>query len=531
MTKSREGGLLVVDLHKRYDSLIEFEGEPFVPTRQNLDQLLDDTRSFADSVRRAESTATGGVHSVALAQFLETLDVLEARIISDQSFPNRFVGSLIGKMNTLVNLDPRCEATRAQLLLGVVTGAPSVLKAVEVLGLQVAQRRRQMLLHALNQLQQFVNKTTPELEGAFADSGTVEKLAKRFRDLGALAADTAARVEAAPVPSKSELIQELDYEQTLSRVYGIDINELLSWYRDEVECRNERFYGLAKEIDPERDPFQILDDEIGPFDSPEPILPLMEEYVALARDKSLEYITLPDGETCEVWDVPENLRDSYPWGGYYPGGNSLRGNVRGAVFLNTHNYRTLTRGWAQLNAIHECYPGHHAHFVKTAAGNMPGSFKVATLTSRAAPLNEAVAHRSETLMEDIFGEPAFPLFVAYRRLHTALRIWVDLQLHHFGEDIEKGVDLYEEYMRLDRDVARAQIYSQELTPGYFTVYYYGLKKLRELERECKWEVKPFTEVIFSSGKVSLPILRRLIGLSQEERQQLTGSFYPEQGLS
>jgi uncharacterized protein (DUF885 family) len=241
-----------------------------------------------------------------------------------------------------------------------------------------------------------------------------------------------------------------------------------------------------------------------------------------ARERSRAYITLPAGETCEVWRVPEYLKGAYPWGGYFSLGSALAGQPRGAVFLNADNYRTVTRGWVQLNAIHECYPGHHAQFAKTATGDMPLSFKVGTVASRAAALSEGIAVRTETLMQEIFDEPAFPLFAAYRRLHTALRIWVDLVLHHFHSPraADEAVALYGEYMRFAPHVARGQVYAQQLSPGYFTTYHYGATALERIQAACGWDDRRFTELIFSCGKVSLGILERLLALPDASRQAL-----------
>ncbi len=83
-------------------------------------------------------------------------------------------------------------------------------------------------------------------------------------------------------------------------------------------------------------------------------------------------------------------------------------------------------------AIHEVYPGHHAQNVKTAVGDLPVSAKVAGFNGRATPLVEGIAHRSEELLSDLYGDALFPLFVRFRRLHTALRVQADLLLHHFG---------------------------------------------------------------------------------------------------
>ena len=192
----------------------------------------------------------------------------------------------------------------------------------------------------------------------------------------------------------------------------------------------------------------------------------MQRFVAIARERSLAYITLPEGETCAVCRVPDYLKDSYPRGGYFSLGSPLGGRPRGAVFLNADNYRAVTGGWVQLNAIHECYPGHHAQFAKTAAGGRPLSFKVGTVASRAAPPSEGSAVRTETLMQDVFDEPAFPLFVAYRRLHTAVRIWVDSSSTTSARRTPSTRrSPYVEQMRFPPHVARGQVYAQQPFPG------------------------------------------------------------------
>ncbi len=250
----------------------------------------------------------------------------------------------------------------------------------------------------------------------------------------------------------------------------------------------------------------------------------MREFVSLARAQASRLVTLPEGETCEVWPVPEHLRDAYPWGGYFSGGNLLKGNLRGAVFLNVHNHRTLTRGWIKLNAIHECYPGHHAHFVKTAAADMPGSFKIAPMMSPAAPFGEALCMRSETLLQDIFDDGRFPLFTRYRRLHTAVRVWVDLLLHHQGASPQRAADVYREQLGFSATVARGQVYAQRLTPGYFTVYHYGHLRLEAIERASSASTRDFSERLFSSGKVSLRTFERLEALSESERNEILHGF-------
>jgi hypothetical protein len=118
------------------------------------------------------------------------------------------------------------------------------------------------------------------------------------------------------------------------------------------------------------------------------------------------------------------------------------------------------------------------------------------------------------------------VFVAYRRLHTALRIWIDLVLHYFPDPhpVETAVALYVEHLRLAPHVARGQVYSQQLTPGYFTTYYYGVTALERIEAACGWDDRRFSELVFSCGKVSLAVLERLLRQPEPAQQALLRNF-------
>ena len=41
--------------------------------------------------------------------------------------------------------------------------------------------------------------------------------------------------------------------------------------------------------------------------------------------------------------------------------------------------------------------------------------------------------KCENDFKDIFNDKLFPIFVLYRRPHTAVRVWTDLLIHHFNK--------------------------------------------------------------------------------------------------
>lgn len=510
---------LMVNLWTRYGSGGEHEERLFIPSEENITSLQGEVRRLqakADKVRPQNV-----LDAVTALRVKNLSDVLAFRLADDRAFPFRYLTSLNGSINSLLLMDDRNPQVRLNILLRRLEQAERLLEETHARTATVCAVRRGMtrkylvsLTEVLHNLEQSLQDSDmPEdiesKEHLLQLAGTVEDKARLFVDCP----DSQVQCgdDAAPLP----------YQERLQRVWGTKLEELLSWHEEEVARSAERYRKIAADIDPGRSPGEILDDELPCCDEPEEMFPLMREFVKRARSESLRYITLPKGETCEVWPVPESLKDSYPWGGY-SGPDSLLESLRGAVFLNQHNYRAVTLGWMKMMAIHECYPGHHAQRVKTVSSPLPDCFKLGHLMSRGGPLTEGAAHRSETLLQDIFPDRAFPLFVALRRLHTAVRITADLNLHHFGRPVDEVVSLYQQQLGFSRSAARGQVRFQQLWPGYMTIYYYGQKHLSELQQRLGWDDEAFTELIFSVGYAGLDVLQQIIDVPEDTRREILG---------
>ncbi|MFO8060985.1 MAG: DUF885 family protein [Bacillota bacterium] len=521
----------LVDLASCYDGQAEHEAHPFIPSEENIEEILQEVRTLDEVVAQELAGEHDAPAEVVLQHMAEVLETMRVRIHNDISFPHRYPGAITRRLNALTDLDARPPEVRFAALCGVADHAPDVLRAACELGKQVNDERRNMLLNALAIIPSVSERVAASLDEVFsgtAEDSRVQQYADRIARLPRLSEELSVQLRSTPSVSEGEAVTGPEYPKILCGIFGVDMDRLLATYKDEVYRCQEEMREIARAIDPDRDPFTILDEDLPPRDTPEEMYRTIRNSLAIARNAALKYITLPEGETCDVWQVPEYLKDSYPWGGYFSGSDMLSGNLSGAVFLNQYNYDSISLGWIHMNAVHECYPGHHADYVKTSAGNMPRCFKVGSGmvgAGKAAPLAEGIAHRSERLLENIFDEPAFPLFVAYRRLHTAVRIWVDLAMHHFGGTREDGIELYQRFMKFGRDVALGQVVAQEMTPGYFTVYYYGMRELERIQEECGWDDVSFTELIFSCGKVSIETVKRMLRLSDEERRVLLSEFY------
>jgi uncharacterized protein (DUF885 family) len=219
--------------------------------------------------------------------------------------------------------------------------------------------------------------------------------------------------------------------------------------------------------------------------------------------------------------MEEEGRAHNPWGGYR-GGCPRRRPLLGEMVLNPDNVPAITDGWIKINAVHETYPGHHVQFLRACSDPLPETVREG---ARSTPLQEGTALRSERVFEFVFPEDQFyPLFVAYRRHHTAVRIKADLYLHYFHRPAEDAVNLYMEELAFDRNTARGQVLAQELQPGYFVCYYYGLKRISDLQPKYGYDDKSYTEMLFAPSRVSLAGFEAFLSLSEADKKRFLTQF-------
>lgn len=147
------------------------------------------------------------------------------------------------------------------------------------------------------------------------------------------------------------------------------------------------------------------------------------------------------------------------------------------------------------------------------------------LGAKLIPVLEGTCLRTERAFQFLFAEdPFFPLFVAYRRHHASVRIRVDLMLFYYGATLEEAVSLYRKELGFDQVTARAQVRAHQNMPGYFTCYYYGMKKLCAWEEAGAWRKWDYTELLFSAGYVSIDTFGALLRLTEEERERYFHRF-------
>ena len=97
-------------------------------------------------------------------------------------------------------------------------------------------------------------------------------------------------------------------------------------------------------------------------------------------------------------------------------------------------------------------------------------------------------------------------------------------LRYFGRPIREAVDLYVKELGFDRATARGQVSAQESMQGYFNSYYYGMKRIEDLEKKFGFDRDEYTRYLFDAGDISLELFERFLALSPEDKKRYTNDF-------
>lgn len=526
----RDADLDCAKLHYRARGERMYERAPLPPrpdVRAQLERELAAARAAVDALPAPEP-----VFELMRGHMRDFLDG-EALYISNYfGRASAAVGELSWMIEGCASVDSRPDADKVDVLRARLAAVPDIAAACRALSSAAPDEERAALAGECAQLcdnYAHYAGNIPRYFPALSAAGADELKADIMR-ASAVIAELAPRSPAASAQADDETrtarFDEAYYRRVLHDTRGVELDELLSWYREEIERTRAEVFEIAARLpmaDAPRTMPEVsaaLNRYAGPCATPEEMLDRMRGYLKRAQAAAREWVWFPD-EVCRLERVPYPLRYSYPWGGYSDGDGRLR-PITGTVFLNDLNFRAVTDGWLKMQSIHESYPGHHIQYVRNITDTLPETFK---LGAKHIPLIEGVAHRSERVFEFVFDEdPFYPLFVAYRRHHTAVRIMSDIMLRYEGRPIADCVKLYMDELGFDHATARGQVRAQEQMEGYFTCYYYGLKKITGFERDSGLDSRAFTELLFSCGNVSMETLSGLIRLDAAQRESYLSDF-------
>jgi len=516
-----------------------FEPQMFIPTAEELARAREDWQALGRRLEALE--APDAVYALVKRHLADFLDSLEYAIEDAGKNPAQAYLGFPYRFQNVVRCDRRPDEERCTSLTGVVeqleANRERVLELIRDGGEDVSKTAA-----ALRRARKAAEDDQARLEEFFPSFSVDQR--RRITDTMerycALLSGMADSLSDGPAPSGELPEDDLsitvkmdaeDYRTLLWKKLGVSLDELLEWHQTEIEKTRREVFEIARKLDiPENrnggpqtmeEVKEILFRYEGPCDTPEEMFRRAGEYLKRTRALAHEYVRLPEDEQCRCVPLPDCYKDSYPWGGY-EGGDFRYKPYRGQMFLNQHNYKNINDGWIKLNALHEAYPGHHVQYVRTAMAETPETVK---LGAKLIPVLEGTCLRTERAFQFLFAEdPFFPLFVAYRRHHASVRIRVDLMLFYEGAPLEEAVKLYQKELGFDRGTARAQVQAHQNTPGYFTCYYYGMKKLcgwEEAYHFTKWD---YTELLFSAGYIGIETFGELLRLTPEEQERYFHAF-------
>lgn len=534
--------LLDADCGQQYDVLRsgrDHESQLFIPSEAN--RIAADT-AYRELLEKAlQLPAPDPVYGILRRHMVDFIEAQRSTLQSTFEHPASYLASLTNFLTFMGSKDSRDAATRAEVLLHRLAQVCDLWNAVRAILVTINPGRLRDVQEGCAMLQLVAEQSLAQagLHYTGLSSGDLDRvrqgLTRLIDQARVWGEEVAGLMRAAPMPGAagSDAPLNMDrerYRLVLDQELGVSLDELLEWHESEVEQTRAEMIEIAARLNPLGYPpirtplaaVQLMNTHAGPCDSPAEMFARLRSYLDRAQVACRELVRLPE-EHCRVIPVPEQFRLTYPWGGY-GGGCVRRRPLLGEVFLNDTNYRAVSDGWIKINAVHECYPGHHVQWVRGTLDPLPETVKIG---AKRVPLQEGMCHRTERLMEFIFPEdPYYSLAVAFRRHHTAVRIKADLYLQYFNRPEEDAIQLYMAELGFDRQTALGQVKSQEMQNriGYFTCYYYGMKKLADMEQRYGYDQKTFTEYLFSVLNVSLTNFEAFLQLTETDKQRFLTGF-------
>lgn len=493
--------------------------EILVPSMEEINALLNEIKSIREEAYklRANVKEEDVENSVWVNHIIELMDCWEVGIKEGMRQPSRYLRGIGFRIFKVIEDEKKGLREKSEEIKNISTKVAKLLPAVHEICLKVDDDRVKRALKCLEGLKRDLEKYSKILEEMRVKVEEEEKwkgeIVNELKNIGNTIEEYIPKIRGI-IGTNRELIEDIPYEELMMKHYGIPIKWVMGWYIEELEKAKWKFKELARKIDPNKEPLQVLRERIHvPYNTPEEMFKAMEEFLEIAKKNAKEYIEFPDEVTCKVIGLKEFEKDVYPMG-HAGGPDPLEGGLESYVALNQYNYKAFSRGWLMMMAIHEAYYGHNIHSIKVGLANIPKTFKIGS--GIATPISEGLAHRGEELLQHIYGDEAFPLLVAWRRVQTTLRIYIDIGLFHTKTlTPEDAVKLYMDVMGFDEQTSRGLVEWHLENRGYNVCYFTGYKMIEELRKHTNISEKEFSNTLFSAGFISINNAKRLLKIKEK----------------
>ena len=490
-----------------------------VPSREEINSLLNNIRSIREEACRLQKNISEEdvEKSVWISHIIELMDCWEVGIKEDMRHPSKYLRGVGFRISKVIEDKKKGLKEKSEEIKKISEKVAKLLQTVHEMCLNVDDNRVERALRCLEGLKIDLEKYSKIVEKmeikVEEEKRWRSEILRELKKILSIIEEYKPKIEGI-IGTSRELIEDIPYEELLAKRYGIPIKWVLEWYKEEFEKAKLKFKELAEKLCPNKEPLQCLRERIHiPYNTPEEMFKDMKEFLEIAKKHARKYIDFPDEVTCKVVGLKEFEKDIYPMG-HAGGPDPLEGGLESYVALNQYNYKAFSRGWLMMMAIHEAYYGHNIHSIKVGLANIPKSFKIGS--GIATPLLEGLAHRGEELLQYIYNDEAFPLLVAWRRVQTTLRIYIDIGLFYTKALTPKdAVKLYMDVMGFDEQTSKGLVEWHLENRGYNVCYFAGYKMIEELRKHTNISEKEFSNTLFSAGFISINNVKKLLKIKDK----------------
>lgn len=298
----------------------------------------------------------------------------------------------------------------------------------------------------------------------------------------------------APRSEGSWVFGEENYNFILSTRWHMDADA------DDILARGQRSFDatvvlageVSKNIDPDAHWTEVYERLKDNHASAPGLKQAYQQPMDDARQFIIEHqiLTLPEGERVVTLDTPPAMRRSSPFGTFQAVSPFDEG-LEGRLYLTPveewmdeeqteARLRSHHLAWTPVIAVHEAYPGHHAHFLKVRENP-----RLLRRVAREPIFSEGWGLYTEELMFQwgfLHGD-AVRLTQLRNRLWRAARVILDVSLHTGRMDFESAVDFLVEEVRFDRYAAELEVGMYIRRPTYVLGYLVGMQELTRLRAD------------------------------------------------
>ena len=286
-------------------------------------------------------------------------------------------------------------------------------------------------------------------------------------------------------------IGRVEYDYILQHRWFLDddVDSILQRGRRAFEETEALAQEVAERIDPGKHWVQVYEHLKDDHPAADSIKHAYQQQMDAARAFLIEHrvVTLPPGERVITVDTPPAMRRSSPFGTFETVGPFDQG-LQGRLVLTpiegwmspeqrAERLRSHHRAWIPIIAVHEAYPGHHVHALKTNENP-----RILRRIVRESIFAEGWGLFTEQLMFELgfLQGDDVQLTQLRNRLWRAARVILDVSLHTGQMSLDEAVEFLVQKVRFERYAAELEVGMYPRRPTYVLGYLIGMQEIAAL---------------------------------------------------